>query len=277
MIKFPNSAQRKTEPESFEATIRLIPIHKIHPNPYQPRKHFSDTGIMELAESIRQVGLLQPINVRQFGQESYELIAGERRLRACKIAGYTQIKAIVTSSLVDKDSAMLAMIENLQRENLHFFEEAEGYQNLIREHGFTQDDLARYLSKNQSTVANKLRILKLSRQVKEKIIGGNLSERHARALLRLHNEQAQLRLIEKISENELSVKSTEDLVEAELRRLYGEVKKESTNTLRIKCNYNIYLNTLKKSVSKISALGVDTSFEYIDKGDFLEVFVKIKK
>ncbi len=276
MIKFLNSAQRKIEPESFEATLKLIPIQKIHPNPYQPRKYFSESSIRKLAESIRQVGLLQPINVRQFGQDHYELIAGERRLRACKMAGYTRIKAIVSPAVPDKDSAMFAMIENLQRENLHFFEEAEGYQSLIREHGFTQEELAKRLTKNQSTIANKLRILKLSRMVKEKIIVYNLSERHARALLRLHNEAAQLKLVERVAKENLSVKSTEDLVETELRHLYGEIKKEKS-TFRIKCNHMVYLNTLRKTVSKITALGVETSFEYADKGDFLEVMVKIKK
>ena len=112
------------------------------------------------------------------------------------------------------------MIENLQRENLHFFEEAEGYQSLLREHGFTQEELANRLSKNQSTIANKLRILKLSRAVKERILSAGLSERHARALLRLHNEAAQIELIEKVAGEGLSVKATEDLVEKELKKLY---------------------------------------------------------
>ena len=111
------------------------------PNPYQPRKYFSDEAISDLADSIRQVGLLQPINVRRVAA-GYELIAGERRLRACKMAGLTEIKAIILDGAYDRDIAMIAMIENLQRENLHFFEEAEGYQSLIREHGFTQEELA---------------------------------------------------------------------------------------------------------------------------------------
>jgi len=142
-------------------TLEMIPIFAIRPNPYQPRKYFSDEAIADLADSIRQIGLLQPINVRRAGEGGYELIAGERRLRACKLAGLTEIKAIILDSAYDRDIAMIAMIENLQRENLHFFEEAEGYQSLIREHGFTQEELATRLAKNQSTVANKLRILKL--------------------------------------------------------------------------------------------------------------------
>ena len=275
MLRFSKVNAEKYQPAD-QTSYETLEIGKIRPNPYQPRKYFSEEAIAELASSIRQYGLLQPINVRKLGQDHYELVAGERRLKACKMAGLTHIKALVMSSAIDRDIAMIAMIENLQRENLHFFEEAEGYQSLIREHGFTQEDLARRLSKNQSTVANKLRILKLSRPVKDKIIKSGLTERHARALLRLHNETAQIRLVDKIARDNLSVKATEELVEAELRRLYGEVESQD-KVIRFKCNYNIYLNTIKKSVSKIAALGVNTSFDYEDKGDYLEVLVKIMK
>ena len=256
-------------------TLELIPIFSIRPNPYQPRKYFSDEATADLADSIRQIGLLQPINVRRAGEGGYELIAGERRLRACKLAGLTEIKAIVLDSAYDRDIAMIAMIENLQRENLHFFEEAEGYQNLIREHGFTQEELATRLAKNQSTVANKLRILKLPRPVKEKIIAGGLTERHARALLRLHNEEAQLRLLEHVCERGLSVKATEELVEKELLQLYGEEKEN--NLIRMRCNYKIYVNTLRKCADKIAAMGVNTDFHFEDQGDFIQVVVKIAK
>ncbi len=279
MIKFTKATALKNEADKpTNATLELIPISLIRPNPYQPRKYFSDEAILELSNSIKQVGLLQPINVRRVGQDRYELVAGERRLRACKLAGFTHIKALVLSAAFDQDIAMIAMIENLQRENLHFFEEAEGYQNLIREHGLTQEDLARRLSKNQSTIANKLRILRLPRQVKDKISAYGLTERHARALLRLHNETSQLKLIEKIAKESLSVKATEELVEAELRRLSGELPPErKDNLIHLKCDYKIYLNTVKKCVSKIAALGVNTSFDYVDKGDFYEVMVKIMK
>lgn len=213
--------------------------------------------------------------MRRAGEGGYELIAGERRLRACKLAGLTEIKAIVLDSAYDRDIAMIAMIENLQRENLHFFEEAEGYQNLIREHGFTQEELATRLAKNQSTVVNKLRILKLPRPVKEKIIAGGLTERHARALLRLHNEEAQLRLLEHVCERGLSVKATEELVEKELLQLYGEEKEN--NLIRMRCNYKIYVNTLRKCADKIAAMGVNTDFHFEDQGDFIQVVVKIAK
>ena len=279
MLKFTKAAALRDENQpAAQDTLQMIPISQIRPNPYQPRKYLSDEAIRELSSSIRQIGLLQPINVRQIGPERYEVIAGERRLRASKLAGLTHIKAIVRNEAYDTDVAMIAMIENLQRENLHFFEEAEGYQNLIREHHFTQEDLARRLSKNQSTIANKLRILRLPRTVKEKIMLYGLTERHARALLRLHNEEAQMQLVERIREENLSVKATEDIVESELKKLYGELPPEAgSNVIHMKCNYQIYLNTIKKSLEKINSLGVQTTFDYADQGDCYEVRIKIMK
>ena len=279
MLKFTKAAALRDENQpAAQDTLQMIPISQIRPNPYQPRKYFSDEAIRELSSSIREIGLLQPINVRQIGPERYEVIAGERRLRASKLAGLTHIKAIVRNEAYDTDVAMIAMIENLQRENLHFFEEAEGYQNLIREHHFTQEDLARRLSKNQSTIANKLRILRLPRTVKEKIMLYGLTERHARALLRLHNEEAQMQLVERIREENLSVKATEDIVESELKKLYGELPPEAgSNVIHMKCNYQIYLNTIKKSLEKINSLGVQTTFDYADQGDCYEVRIKIMK
>ena len=169
-----------------EREVARIPIEAIRPNPYQPRCVFAQEALEELCASIKQYGLLQPISVRKAGNDAYELIAGERRLRACRMAGMTAIDAIVFSAY-EQDSAVIAMMENLQRENLHYMEEAEGYQNLIRDHGLSQDELARRLGKNQSTIANKMRILKLPLTVKRMLLQYNLTERHARALLRLRN------------------------------------------------------------------------------------------
>ncbi|MBR4078715.1 MAG: ParB/RepB/Spo0J family partition protein [Christensenellaceae bacterium] len=271
MLKFTRTAQ------AADVSLETIPIDKIRPNPYQPRRYFSEEAISELAGSIRSVGLLQPISVRKSHNGTYELIAGERRLRACRSLGYSEIRALVQTDMVDQQSAMLAMIENLQRENLHFFEEAEGYQNLIREHGFTQEELARKLSKNQSTIANKLRILRLPPQIKQKILRNALTERHARALLRLHNEDAQNSLIDRIVEEGLSVKETEELVEHELTRLYGEEKDIAPNLLLMRCSYKIYLNTLKKTVSKLVSMGARAGIETQDCGDHMLISIKLAK
>lgn len=258
-------------------TLEIIPVDCIRPNPYQPRRVFSEESINELAHSIKQYGLLQPIAVRKQGSNYYEIIAGERRWRAVCRAGYTHIKAVVQPAL-DEDSAVIALIENLQRENLHFFEEAEGYLSLMREHGLTQEELARRLGKNQSTVANKMRILKLPASVKEQITQYKLSERHARALLRLHNEQAQLHLIKDIKQKNLSVKLTEELVERTLSKLYGEEPDQSgQNVICIMRDYRIYLNTIKKALSRIKKSGVKVSYQASESKDKVSISIELAK
>ena len=275
MLRF--SKLVKQEENRHLDELEYLPIDSIVPNPYQPRKFFSEDSLAELAGSIKEMGLLQPITVRRIGQDRYELVAGERRLRASKLAGCTEIKAIIISGTTDGDMAILAMLENLQRDNLHFFEEAEGYQSLIREHGFTQEELARQLSKNQSTVANKLRLLKLPRRVKGRGSAAGLTERHARALLRLHNEEAQMALLDAIIGESLSVKDTEELVEKELSRLYGEEKEEPRKLIKMNCSYKIYINTIKKVVNKIAVHGVKTVFDYAERDDCTEVTIKLMK
>ena len=161
--------------------VMEIPIEDVVPNPYQPRKIFSQVSLEELSNSIKVYGIIQPITVRA-KDGKYELIAGERRLRAAKLAELKTIPAII-NNMNDESSAVLALLENLQREDLNFIEEAIGYENLIKEHAFTQQQLAEKLGKNQSTVANKLRILKLPNDIKMKLIENNLTERHARAFL----------------------------------------------------------------------------------------------
>ncbi len=184
--------------------VMEIPIENIVPNPYQPRKIFSQTALEELSSSIKVYGILQPITVRQ-KDDKYELIAGERRFRAAKLASFKTIPAII-NNMSDESSAVLALLENLQREDLNFIEEAMGYENLIKEHSFTQQQLAEKLGKNQSTIANKLRILRLPSDVKIKLVENGLTERHARALLKLPTEDLMKEVLDKIIKNELTVK-----------------------------------------------------------------------
>ena len=175
--------------------IVYIRIENIRPNPYQPRKKFERASLEELCESIKQYGIIQPINVRISGS-GYELVAGERRLRAAEMAGLREIPAIILD-VSDNDSAIMALIENLQREDLTYFEEAEGYQNLLSEHNLTQEELAEKIGKSQSTIANKIRLLRLSPLIKKILIDNSLTERHARALLKLHDEQLQLKVLKR--------------------------------------------------------------------------------
>ena len=264
--------KRSSIEEKVIMRLEHVPIDSVRTSPYQPRRFFPQEAIKELAGSIASLGLLQPITVRAAGM-GYELIAGERRLRACKLLGWQTIPVVIEDN-GNRDAALLTMIENLQRENLHFFEEAEGYLNLIREHGFTQEELARRLSKNQSTIANKLRLLKLPKNVKTAVLKYGLTERHARSILRLHDERAQRKLIERVKNEGLSVKQTEDMVERELNKLYGEEKEQHAT---FKINYRLYYNSVKKLISRFRTLGEDVSSSYEDAGDKVNIVISFNK
>lgn len=264
-----------------EREVARIPIDAIRPNPYQPRRVFAQDALEELCASIKQYGLLQPISVRKLGSDSFELIAGERRLRACRMAGMKFIDAIIFSTY-EQDSAVIAMMENLQRENLHYMEEAEGYQNLIRDHGLSQDELARRLGKNQSTIANKMRILKLPMAVKRMLLQYSLTERHARALLRLHDEEMQMHVIQIIVQQNLNVKATEDLVERTISRMYG-IEKEEEEQSRTRPSKisgfvrdtRLFVNSLRTVVQQMADAGLNPKLGSRDKEEGMEIKIWI--
>ena len=264
-----------------EREVARIPIDAIRPNPYQPRRVFAQDALEELCAAIKQYGLLQPISVRKLGSDSFELIAGERRLRACRMAGMKFIDAIIFSTY-EQDSAVIAMMENLQRENLHYMEEAEGYQNLIRDHGLSQDELARRLGKNQSTIANKMRILKLPMAVKRMLLQYSLTERHARALLRLHDEEMQMHVIQIIVQQNLNVKATEDLVERTISRMYG-IEKEEEEQSRTRPSKisgfvrdtRLFVNSLRTVVQQMADAGLNPKLESRDKKEGMEIKIWI--
>ena len=256
--------------------IKNIPLELIRPNTYQPRKYFNQESLEELTNSIKTYGVLQPITVRQNGSTYYELVAGERRLRASELAGLKEIPAIVID-VTDSDSAVLALIENLQREDLSYIEEAEGYQNLIKDHNYTQEQLAAIIGKKQSTIANKLRILKLSDNVKSKLREYELTERHARALLKIPDEETQLKIVEKVKEKGYTVKKTEEIINAELLKMEVAAAEENKKGQKIKkaiMNARIYVNTIKGVMEKN---GVSAQYSYTDKDEYIEVVVKIPK
>ena len=259
--------------------VARIPIDSIRPNPYQPRRVFSQEALEELCQSIRQYGLLQPISVRKAGNDVYELIAGERRLRACRMAGMTTIDALVFSAY-EQDSAVIAMMENLQRENLHYMEEAEGYQNLIRDHGLSQEELARRLGKNQSTIANKMRILKRPASVKALLLEHNLTERHARSLLRLHDEEMQIKIARVIVEQSLNVKATEELVERTISRIYGIEKEERPAANKVSAfvrDTRLYVNSIKTIVQQMQSAGLQPAYDAQETEKGLEIRLTIPK
>lgn len=254
--------------------VKKIPLNLIDANPFQPRKTFDDDGILELAESIKEMGLLQPISVREKEDDRYELIAGERRLRACEIAGVLSVPSLIVE-ISDAESAVLALVENLQRENLNFIEEAEGYRALIDDHGFSQRDISEKIGKSQSAISNKLRILKLSPYIKDVIVENQLSERHARALLNIEDEEDRIKILKQIIKNDLNVKKTEEIINNYLEMS----KKKSRGNQKIfsKINYKIYINTLKEAYQTIINTGFMAEYKEEDKGNYIEVVVKIPK
>ncbi|HOL84272.1 MAG TPA: nucleoid occlusion protein [Thermoclostridium caenicola] len=276
-IKFPVSSE-KEEQKQDNKKITMIPIELIRPNPYQPRRKFEQGSLDELCQSIKQYGVIQPINVRKISATHYELVAGERRLRASMMAGLKEIPAIVVD-VGEDDSAILALIENLQRENLGYMEEAEGYRNLIREHGLTQEELAQKIGKSQSTIANKIRLLRLSPLVKKILADNNLTERHARALLKLDNEQLQLKVLQKVCEKGLNVRKTEELVQKALEKYCSPARTDDYKgriTKSIK-DIRIFVNTIRQAIDTMKKSGVNARAAQIDRGEYLEFIVRIPK
>ncbi len=262
--------------KNVQPVLKNIPISMIKPNPYQPRKDFNKKSLEELSASIKSYGVLQPISVREIKTDSYELIAGERRLRATELAEIASIPAIVVEYR-DKESAFLALIENLQRDDLNFIEEAEGYHNLIVDHGFTQQEIASKMGKSQSTIANKLRLLKLPEDIRKTLLENNLTERHGRALLKVSDDDLKREVISKVIKNDLNVNKSENLVDGILNDLTTTKEKRSKQKIKSMINVRIYLNTIKKAFSAIKDTGIDARYKEIDKGDYVEVTVRIPK
>ncbi|MCW3488968.1 nucleoid occlusion protein [Dethiobacter alkaliphilus] len=253
--------------------IQYISIANIRPNPYQPRKNIEEEKIYELAQSIKTYGLLQPVIARK-SATGYELVAGHRRLLACKKLGWAEVPAIVRE-LSNSAMATVALIENLQRENLSFLEEAQGYESLIREFKLTQEVLAQRLGKSQSTIANKLRILKLPREVKEKLRAQELTERHARALLKLPGEVDQLKILQEVCNLRYTVQQTEKRVADYLSNMEPTAVKERKKV--IIRDIRIFLNTVRQAVSILEAGGLNARLQENDLGDSIEVTIRLPK
>jgi ParB family chromosome partitioning protein len=250
-----------------------IPIEMVSANPDQPRKVFEEKELLELRDSIKEFGVIQPIIVKRDTKGLYTIIAGERRLKAAALAGLKKIPAIIRDA-DDKDSALLALVENVQRENLSYLEEAAAYKRLMEEHGLTQMEIAKRVGKQQSTISNKIRILGLPEDIRQVLAENQLTERHARALLKVGDETVRKQILSRILEHGLNVKQTEKLIEDVLKK--QEEEKRKGEKLRF-INYRIYLNTLKKAFSSISEIESNAKFYQEDKGEYLEVRIVIPK
>lgn len=246
-----------------DRALRRIRVSEIARNPNQPRKHFDLEAIAQLAESIRQYGVLNPLTVRRTMNGRYELIAGERRLRAARVAGLEEVPCLLITA-DSQDSSAIALVENLQRRDLDFFEEAGGFRRLIDEYGLTQEQAARKVGKTQSAVANKLRLLRLSQQNMDLIRSAGLTERHARCLLRLHTEEDRLQATKYIIERNLNVGQAEEYIDELLQvkeapppiTITGEQK-----VVRLIKDVRFFLNTLNHAVDVMVEAGVGATVE----------------
>ena len=258
--------------QSAQPQVIMVPLEKIEANPQQPRKIFKDEGMEELTGSIKEYGVLQPIILKD-EKERYTIIAGERRYRAAQLAGLEKIPAKI-KTMETKEAALIALVENVQREDLNFLEEARAYKKLMDDFNLTQGEIAEKVNKRQSTISNKIRVLSLPENIQEQLVDNRLTERHARALLKLKDDEDRKQVMERIVANGLNVKQTEKLIEDVL------AKKEEALRKRRKVNYisyKIYLNTIRKAFNQIKEMENNVKMSQEDKGDFLEVKILLPK
>lgn len=262
---------RKPQTKEINKVIS-IPLADIVSNPYQPRKHFDEHAIRELAESIRENGLLQPITVRKNSKGKFELVAGERRTLAFRLLRKIDIPAIV-ESFSDEQSSTLALIENLQRENLNYFEQAMAIANIMKDQKLTQNQVSVKLGMAQSTVANKLRLLQFEPQVHSALLDSNLTERHARAMLKIADSNCQLAVIDYVVKNGLNVDQTEKYIHSVL--INGN--KSKNKKLFIVKDMRLFINSLNKAVNTMRGAGISVDSQKSETDNYLEYVIRIPK
>ncbi|WP_034764761.1 nucleoid occlusion protein [Rossellomorea vietnamensis] len=253
--------------------VRKIQVSQIIPNRFQPRTVFNDEKIEELSRTIHTHGIIQPIVVRQYDDAQFEIIAGERRYRAVQKLGWETVPAIV-KNLNDTETASVALIENLQREELSPIEEAIAYGKLLELHDLTQEALAQRLGKGQSTVANKLRLLKLPEEIQSALLDKQITERHARALIPLKNAEKQIQLLQEIIEKSLNVKQTEDRV---VKMQEGTTQKPKPKRKAFSKDMRIAVNTIRQSLSMVSDSGINLDSEEEEHEEFYQFTIRIPK
>ena len=252
--------------------IQLLPHENILPNPNQPRVRFDYNELEGLAVSVRTNGMLQPINVRKRTDGKYELISGERRLRAARMVGMTKLPCVVMD-VSDEQSALFAIIENVQRQNLDFFEEAVAIERLMTEYGLSQEEISKKLGKAQSTLSNKLRLLRLPEDLRDKISYAGLTERHARALLSLPDNSTRGRVLDIIIERHLTVTESERLINDVLRRKKAKKRPQ----MRTYKDMRIFINTLNHAVDVIRKAGIEADTAKSETDEYFEYVIRISK
>ena len=255
-------------------TVCQLPLHLVTPNPHQPRRVFDHDALKELSESIRQHGVIQPVTVRRKREGTYELVAGERRLRAASLAGLLKIPAIVID-MEEEESAVVALVENIQRQNLSFMEEAYAYRRLLDVCNITQEELARRVGKTQSAIANKIRLLKLAQSVREIVKDNGLSERHARALLRLGEEDKQIYAARRMADLGFSVKQSEELVDRIIRE--GIEEKPTEKTKKTIADVRVFFQTISKAITLMNEKGIEATAHKDETDTHYEYIIRIQK
>lgn len=253
-----------------EPKYKFIDIHKIEANGHQPRTHFENEKIQELAVSIQQNGLLQPIVVRPY-HGKYQIVVGERRYRACLLAGIEEVPCLV-QNYDEQQTATAAIVENIQRENLSAIEEALAYQQILDTQNITQEELAQKVGKKQSTIANKLRLLQLPMTVQEAVRRKDITERHARALLKLDTTAKQNNMLREIMDKGLNVEQTEEKIKKKI-----EPKKSKPKTKSISQNLKIAMNTLDQAAVMVQQAGVETTVDISETDEEVVYVIKMKK
>lgn len=269
----------RNRPALRRGRVIYLKPEELAPNPVQPRKIFDEESLYELSESIKSYGVLNPLTVRS-RSGGYELVAGERRLRAAKLAGLTEVPCILLDIDIE-DSNLIALIENLQRKDLDFLEEAAGLHQLIRIFGLSQEEAAKRIGKSQSAVANKLRLLKLPEDILEALRANGLTERHGRALLRLSTPQKQRSALEYILDNDLTVAATDAYIDALLSSPpepeKDEPEKNQPKRSFILKDVRVFLNTLSRSLDMMKQGGIDAGMERRETEDSLILTISIPK
>ncbi len=255
-------------------SIVHLPLHLVMPNPNQPRKIFDHDALRELSESIRQYGVIQPVTVRKMRDGTYELVAGERRLKAAGLAGLLKIPAIIIE-MEDEDSAIVALVENIQRQNLSFMEEALAYRQLLDKCNLTQEELAKKVGKTQSAIANKIRLLRLPTSVREIVKDNSLTERHARALLRLDTEEKQIYAARRIVDFNMNVKQSEELVDRVIKNGIEETPKEKIR--KSIGDVRVFFKTITKAVSLMNENGIEATARKDETDSYYEYVIRIQK
>lgn len=265
-------SSRKGENMFIKKTLE-VPVNMIRTNENQPRKDFADEQLQELRDSIREFGILQPLILKKEDGGEFLLIAGERRLRAAVMAGLTRVPAIIRDA-TDEEAGMIALVENIQRENLGYIEEARAYRYLMEKYDISQVALSERLGKKQSTISNKIRILSLPEDIQKLLVENKLTERHARALLKINDDDMRRVILQKVLKYQFNVRQTEKLVEEYIAR--KEEQERSCHKIR-HISYKLYINTLRKTFNDMQLKEKGATFSQEDLGETLKVIITIPK